>query len=79
VAISHPVSPHFAIRCLCCNQSRELWWINWKWLEFRLGAQKIRKWLQLNGMLLWYRLVTVTSISDIYFLAPSFSRWILSL
>jgi hypothetical protein len=28
VAISHPVSPHFAIRCLCCNQSRELWWIN---------------------------------------------------
>jgi hypothetical protein len=27
VAISHPVSPHFNIRCACCNQSTEFWWI----------------------------------------------------
>jgi len=27
-AISLPVSPRFATRCFCCNQSRELWWMN---------------------------------------------------
>jgi hypothetical protein len=27
-AISSSVSPRFAARCLCCNNSRELWWMN---------------------------------------------------
>jgi hypothetical protein len=27
-ANSVPVSPRFATRCVCCNQSREIWWIN---------------------------------------------------
>jgi hypothetical protein len=27
-AISRPVSPRFTTRCLCCNHSRELWWMN---------------------------------------------------
>jgi hypothetical protein len=30
VASSHSVSHHFATRCVCCNHSRELWWMNWE-------------------------------------------------
>jgi hypothetical protein len=39
VAISCSVSSCFTARCVCFNQSRELWWINWEWLELRWGAQ----------------------------------------
>jgi hypothetical protein len=27
-SIFRPGSPRFAARCLCCNQSREIWWMN---------------------------------------------------
>jgi hypothetical protein len=29
VAISHPVSPS-SLLGVCCNQSRDIWWINWE-------------------------------------------------
>jgi hypothetical protein len=29
-AISHSFSPCFTTRCVCCNQSKELWWMNWE-------------------------------------------------
>jgi hypothetical protein len=29
---SRPVSLRFATRCLCFNQSREVWWVNREWL-----------------------------------------------
>jgi hypothetical protein len=38
-AISHPVSPCFTTRCLCYNQSRELWWMNGESLELSWGTQ----------------------------------------
>jgi hypothetical protein len=40
--ISYPVSPRFATRCVCCNHSREVWWMNREWLELRSGAQQIK-------------------------------------
>jgi predicted transporter len=39
VAISCPVPPCFNTRCLCCNQSKELWWMNWERLELGREAQ----------------------------------------
>jgi hypothetical protein len=32
---------------VCCNRSRELWYINQECLVLRWGAQLIRKWSQL--------------------------------
>jgi hypothetical protein len=43
-AISIPVSPRFATRCLCCNQSRELWWMNRELSELMWVVQSVRKW-----------------------------------
>jgi hypothetical protein len=37
--ISRPVSPRFAIRCVCCNQNEELWWMKRERLDLSWGAQ----------------------------------------
>jgi hypothetical protein len=50
-AISRPVSPLFDTRCVCWNQSSELWWMNQKWLELRWGAEQMIEWSQLHGTL----------------------------
>jgi hypothetical protein len=31
--VSCPVYPRFGTRSICCDQSRELWWMKWEWLE----------------------------------------------
>jgi len=61
--ISRPVSPRFATRFLCCNQSRELWWMNREW-KLKWGAQTIRKWTRCMEHFVWYHTVTLASQED---------------
>jgi hypothetical protein len=65
VAYSHQNSPRFATWCVCCNQIRELWWMNREGTELRWGAQQIRKWRQCMGRFVRYHTVTVTSNNKI--------------
>jgi hypothetical protein len=39
--------PPTSILGVCCNRSRELWYINQEWLVLRWGEHLIRKWSQL--------------------------------
>jgi hypothetical protein len=61
-AISRQISPRFVSTCLCCNHSRELWWMNREWLELRWVVQKIRNCRSCMGRFVRYHPITVTSM-----------------